>query len=696
MQKEPAMIKPLPPPGPKAGSFFPVVAIAAVSFAVYFNALFNGFVYDDNVQIVQNPWIRDVSHLPDIFSKGVWSFMPVQTFSPYYRPLMQILYLLNYHIFGLKAWGFHLVNILFHAGNSVLVLFVASRLLACRQASEQAEKPASTLTSAFFSPPFIAALLFATHPIHTEAVTWVAGLPDLSFTLFSLLSFYLYIRPGAFPDRSHLLSVVFFSLALLCKETALILPLIFIAYDLTLRKERDSVSAYYRRYIPHIVVTGLYLIARWYVLGGFALGKTHGDLTAWGYVINVFPLFAHYMEKLLLPVNLNNYHVFHPLFSLGEMQGIMALAFAAASLLMALVALRKNRFVFFSILLMVLPLLPVLYIPALGENTFAERYLYLPSVGFVILLSLLLSPPKGAPIQRIMGLTIVSLMVVCLYSAGTISRNRVWNNDYTLFSDTVGKSPDHAIPRVNLGNALLQKGLIGEAIDQYMMAIRLNPSIPEAYNNLGDAFYKKGWTEQAIEQFRIALELNPAYEHARINMGLAFLKKGWTDQAIEQFQAAIALNPYNAGARSSLGNALFRQGLTDEAIQQYQIAVKMRPRDSALQYNLGLALLRKGYTDQAVERFRIALGLNPNNGEAHFNLANALFSKDLVDEAIEHYRIALSLNPSVADIHHMLGLSYAKKGETEKAIEFLRAAVRLNPDSETFRQSLERARRLKQ
>ena len=150
-----------------------IIIILIASFAVYFNALFNDFVYDDKVQVLENHWIKDIKFIPEIFSKSVWSFQKGAVISNYYRPLMHLIYMLNYYIFGLNPWGFHLVNILFHAGVSVLVFIIGLRLL--RESQHQA-------SASYMIPSFIAALLFATHPIHTEAVTWVAGLPDLSFT----------------------------------------------------------------------------------------------------------------------------------------------------------------------------------------------------------------------------------------------------------------------------------------------------------------------------------------------------------------------------------------------------------------------------------------------------------------------------------------------------------------------------------
>jgi hypothetical protein len=160
----------------------PILIIAVISFALYANTLVNDFVYDDSAQVGKNPWIRDIRYLPDIFTSSVWGFESGSVTSNYYRPMMNVMFMITY-IFGLKPWGFHLVNILFHVGNSVLVFMIATKLRsapeigvdAAREVKEQAQGPLlpifhdSRFTIHDF--PFITALLFA-HPIHVESVAW--------------------------------------------------------------------------------------------------------------------------------------------------------------------------------------------------------------------------------------------------------------------------------------------------------------------------------------------------------------------------------------------------------------------------------------------------------------------------------------------------------------------------------------------
>jgi hypothetical protein len=179
-----------------------ILVILLLSSLVYFNALSGDFVYDDVNQIVNNPWVKDIRSMPAIFSKSVWSFEG-DTRDNYYRPLMHIVFMFNYAIFGLNPAGFHLVNILFHAGNSVLIFLIAAELIEKKSkqyavsSGQPQSKAGGNLSRVTLHPSrvtaFIATLLFATHPIHTEAVTWISGLPDVAFSFFYLSSLYLYI-----------------------------------------------------------------------------------------------------------------------------------------------------------------------------------------------------------------------------------------------------------------------------------------------------------------------------------------------------------------------------------------------------------------------------------------------------------------------------------------------------------------------
>jgi tetratricopeptide (TPR) repeat protein len=650
----------LPGIAPKRTTLFSIIVILLVSFAVYSNALSNGFVYDDNLQVLNNPWIKDVRHISEIFSKSVWSFQKEPEISNYYRPLMHLIYLFNYHVFGLKPWGFHLVNILCHAGVSVLVFIIAARLISASSSSSPfGEK---SFIRALLTAPFVAAVLFATHPIHTEAVAWVAALPDLSYTFFYLLSFYFYIRSELGFKGSYPFSVISFFLATLCKEPALTLPIIIVAYDFVFKRTESQQLDYVKRYIPYLFVAGIYLVLRYRALSGFAPQPPHIHLMPYQYFINAFPLFTQYLEKLLVPLKLNAFYVLHPINSFFEIKGIVSLATAVVFIGFAFVAFKKNKVVFLSLLFIIIPLLPVLYIPAVGENTFTERYLYLPSVGFVILLALFFKWTEASPKKVVISLTAAPLILAGLYLIGTLNRNTVWKDNYTLFADTVMKSPDASTPHGFLGSALLDKRRIDEAIEHFQFALQLDPLNPDyaaTQNELGKAYALKGQIDEAIEHFQLALRVKSSAT-IHYNLGKVFILKGLLDDAIREFKTALSLKSDYADARNSLGNAYFNQNRVDKAIIEFKTALSIKPDDAVTHYNLGTAYASQNRIDEAIIECKTALSLNPDYADAHNNLGAAYFNQNRIKEAVSEFIAASKLKPDFANARHNLEICYER------------------------------------
>ncbi|MEK6876843.1 MAG: tetratricopeptide repeat protein [Nanoarchaeota archaeon] len=610
-----------------------IVILIIISIGVYLNTLPNEFVYDDEALVLKNHWIRDAKYIPEIFLSSVWEFQDEGIVSNHYRPLMHIIYMIDYHIFGFKPWGFHLTNIIFHAGVSVLVFLIVSTLVnqlhdlnskfipnkSGQNSKSNPEQVGTNSKSKILTPPFIAALLFATHPIHTEAVACISGLPDLSFTLCYLLSFYLYINsnkrytplnPLSRGENKNkrwgkglILSVLFFFLAALCKELALTLPILLLVYDYSLKRESVSIPQFMihntKKYLPYLILTGLYFILRISVLGGFApLKGYYSRLSNYQYFINIFPLFTRYLEKLLLPINMNAFYIFHPISSIFEWKGIIALIITSVFIFLVYF-FRKNKVVFLCLLWIVIPLLPVLYIPVLAGVIFAERYLYLPSIGFVVLVALAIervSQLKALRQFRHLGIVIVSILIILtgLYSTETIKRNYVWRDNYSLWTDTVEKSPDAPPAHHNLGVVYSKQGRLDEAIREYMTAIKLRPDAPIVHHNLGNVYSKQGRFDEAIKEYMIALRLKADYVEAYNELGIVYSKQGRFDEAIKEYITALNLKPDFPEAHNNLGNAYSEQGEIDKAIEHYQIALKLKPDYSDAHYNLGIAYQKKG------------------------------------------------------------------------------------------------------
>ena len=557
-------------------SRLPLLLIVAVAFAVYANALLNGFVIDDNHQVVDNQWVMSPGHLPDIFSSGVWEFEG--RVSSYYRPLMYVIYRATYVVFGLKPWAFHLVNVLLHIAVTVLLFLLARRLWGADASADPW----------FLSPPFVAAMLFAVHPIHTEAVAWVAGVGELSFSFFYLLALCLYAHPRSDWGTPYIFSLVCYLLAMLSKEPAVTLPGMLLVYELLFRNGLRSWRVIALRLAPFGLVFLAYAGLRVLALGGLAPTMSSTTLGPLAYTLNVQVLFSRYVQKLVFPVHLNVWHVFTPVASL-----ISADTIAASTITLVCVAgvflVRSNHRALFASALTAVPLLPAFYFSGLNqgvENAFTERYLYLPSAGFVLLLAAAADwCRKRVPATRaVTAFALITLVVT--YSLGTVKRNVVWRDALSLWADAAGKSPSSAIARLNYGYALLSHRRLAEGRAEMGEALRLRPTLLNDMMAKGVLYSQKGLMKRAILEFHFALAAKPDYAPAHYNLGVLYESKGWTDQAIQEYEATVAIDPDFADAHNNLGIAYAEKGLKDQAIAHLEAAARLRPADLGFAANL--------------------------------------------------------------------------------------------------------------
>jgi tetratricopeptide (TPR) repeat protein len=465
------------------------------------------------------------------------------------------------------------------------------------------------------------------------------------------------------------LSVLSFSIAALCKEPALILPVILMAYDSIFGKRAKGYLPFIKRYIPYFLVAGAYLGLRYHALGGFSPQEAHIVLSAYGYIINVFPLFLQYLEKLLLPLNLNAFHVLHPISSIFETGGIVSLAVTAAFVVVTFLAFKKKSKVCFGLFVIALPLLPSLYIPAVGENVFAERYLYLPSFGFVVLIALALSRAKAVNPGLASGLVMISLVVVMVYSVGTVNRNADWRDDVTLFTDTLRKSPDAALPHNSLGAAYVKQNRLDEAVHEFITVLKLKPDFADAHYNLGTTYVKQNRLDEAVNEFIAALKLKPDYAKAHYNLGTAYLNQNRLNEAIIEYNDALSLKPDYAEAHNNLGTAYLKQNRLDEAVNEFIITVKVNPDFAEAHYNLGTAYAKQNHLNEAVNEFIIALNLKPGYAEAHYNLGTAYLNQNRLNKAVNEFITALNLRPDYVEARNNLEICYERMKMTKPRIE---------------------------
>jgi tetratricopeptide (TPR) repeat protein len=504
------------------------------------------------------------------------------------------------------------------------------------------------------------------HPIHTESVAWIAAVTDLELTFFYLITFGLFLslaRPGGGHSK-RLLAVMgaTFLLALLSKEQAMTLPALATVYEHFYREDRSQTSTSQKlaRYGVLWLEGAAYLLLRVHFLGGLAPKENFGQVIPLQIVLSAIALVGQYVWKLIWPVRLCAFYVFHPSRSPLDLRVLAGLAvlLALAALFLACWRSRERnvRFASFALLWFLATLAPVLNAHWVGENVFTERYLYLPSVGVAWLVGLgatkLWSRAAARPAQR-WALVLVGVTVGMLYAARIVIRDRDWNNDIVLYSRTLEFEPSPPIFS-NLGLALADQGRIDEAVAQYSEALRLKPDYPEAHNNLGLALAGQGRIDEAMAQYFEALRLKPDYPKAHNNLGNALAGQGRIDEAMAQYFEALRLQPDYPKAHVNLGAALAGRGRIDEAMAQYFEALRLQPDFPEAYLDLGAALAGQGRFDEAIAQYSEALRLKPDFPEAHLNLGNALAGQGRFDEAIAQYSEALRIRPDFPQARRLL------------------------------------------
>jgi len=620
--------------------FWVIIFIIFISLAVYYNSLENSFVYDDQGLIVYNKWIKSLKNIKYLFLKEY--LFKFNEFS--YRPFVTLTYFLDYSIWKLNPFGYHLVNIILHTLNVIFIYLFSYRFLFKR-----------------ILPSVIASLIFAVHPVLTEAVNSINYREDLLALFFFIPSLMLYIVVSRryFEEEGkerglryifyYSLGLLFYLFSLLSKEMALTLPFILILYDFTFRGFKDfKIKEIIKNYSGYILITIFYLFLRFYY---FKNPEALVHYTGGSFWIDLFTLpriILSYIKLVIFPLYLNADHIIIPSKSLFELPVIITTCILILFFLLIWKSYRFSQSIFFSSCWFFIILLPVLNLVPIA-NPLAERYLYIPFVGFSLVMGIfftaLFDRNLEKRVKKIYQGFIISSVVLLLifYSTITIKRNSVWKNDFTLWSKTAHDSPISFRARYNLGLEYEKKGLLDEAEKEY----------------------------------RITLMINSKHYKAHKHIGIIYLKKSMLDIAEFEFKEALRIKPDYADAYFYLAKVLGKRGLIDDAMSTYQRALEVDPEYYEAKVNLGILYIKKGFIDKGIDEFKKALDIQPDSIEARANLGSALYQKQRFQEAVSQYEKALELNNNLIEIHYILADIYIyklnnKKGGLNHLMEILK------------------------
>jgi len=635
-----------------------VLLLIAVSFGVYANSLTGSFVATDHVRWEDRPWARGMS-MTSMFRE-----LLIPDAGAFYRPIPYMVHVVDYHLWGATPMGFHITNTTLHAVVGVLVYFVAAAILGYGLA------------------PLIVALLFATHPVHTEAVTYIAGRTDVTMGIFFLVSLLLYIRfrKSAGTSRHFLYagSVLAFILALLCKEAAVALPLVLVLYEIYFGSGRTGKSLW-KRLVPPLaplVAIGLLysVVASTTGLGeAFTLDRIGFGLQG----LTAARALHRYSHLLLFPVNLSFTPDFPWSRSFSQPHALLPLISVVLLLITIFVTYRFSKVLSFGLAWVVVTILPIsnlLAVTRFPVPLMAERYLYVPSIGFcmavgAVIHSVAYRParvPRGGLYTKI-GLVSLTVLLVA-YTSLAVRRNLDWRSQHSLAAKTLEQNPKAVEAHLVLADAYCEKGMYDKAIVEFRRALLRTPSSARAYLGLGITYGKKGEYGSAISEIRQAIALDPEFADAYHSLGAMYCHMGRIDDGIAQYHKALALSPYSAQAHNSLGNAQLMKGNLDQAISRYQIALGINPDLIGVRMNLAHAYVRNGKTEEAISECRRTLAIDPDCAQAHGCLGNAHIVRGSVDEAFSEYQQALTIDPDLPWPHVSLALIYRLKGNYELAI----------------------------
>lgn len=489
--------------------------IALVTGSVYSLSLFNGFVLDDESIIVSNPTTRQLSAIREVL------FSP-DVIKPYYRPLNRASYLIDYQLFGMDPGWFHAVNILIHLMNAMLLYLVACRLLADRGAA------------------LLVALLFAVHPANSEAVNFISARNTLLALCFSLASLLAFLKAREKGVRWPVLSALLFLCGLLSKETAFMLIAV-IALS-TLFPSPGSVGKTLRDKLfslfPYLPALAVYFAMRSYSLQGGAGAAVPVDGLLSRLAMN-YHIIPQYVRLLLFPDDLT---VFHTVPSGNVLSPPWFLPVWVVLIVSVCLILRwRNKAAMFGLAWCALNYLPISNIVPIPSDPITERFLYMPAVGFFIVLGAIIAHLNAGVRTKLAAVMAVAVIIMALCASVTIQRNREWKDDYSLFLSGVKNDPASAEAHYSLGTALLQdRGDIEAARREWEAALSIDPRNSDALIQMGTCSAIKGDLRTAEEFYNAALlappgKTDPDKSMAHFNLGKIYDKQQRPADALKQY-----------------------------------------------------------------------------------------------------------------------------------------------------------------
>jgi tetratricopeptide (TPR) repeat protein len=679
----------VPGHGPAFWQIAVLVALVLIAYGPLWRA---GFIWDDDSMLTANPLIRA--------RDGLYQFWFTRNSLDYW-PVTSTTLWIEWRLWGLNPLGYHLTNLALHLGEVMLLGSVLRRL----------RVPGA----------WLAALLFAVHPVNVESVTWIAERKNLMAMLFYLLAIFWFlkagiaapyaeasadasIRPHAPFNRWYGLSLAAFILAMLSKGSVATLPLVLVGIIAWHRRPTFSDLL---RLLPFFIVAGvLAAVDVWFqrhgmpevirsagfierLLGAGAVIWFYLSKSLWpAHLIFVYPQWRIQAASFAWWLPLLGALGFTALLCWLARRERLRAAGPTAGRLPAANWGRASLFAWGYFCVSLVPVLGFTDVYFMKFSLVADHYAHVALIGLAAWVGFVAHSVyrRAAAGVRLSGAVLVTI-AVCLLTDLSWRQNRMYRDNLLLYRTILALNPDCWLAHSNLGELLSKTPNHGpEALAEYEAALRINPDYADAHNNLGlELAGIPGREPEAISHYEQALRIKPNFALAHNNLANELAKlPGRLPEAISHYEQALRIKPDFAEAHNNLGGALAKlPGRLPEAVEHYEEALRINPDYAAAHYNLGVALMQvPGREAEALAHFEQALRIQPDFTDACINLADGLARiPERLPEAVARYEQALRVNPDNADVQNNLAVVLAKiPGRMPDALDHFEAALRIHPD----------------
>ena len=607
--------------------------ILLTTFAIYSASLSNWFIWDDFHLVINEESIKSFQNLPVIFKTHLFRRVGGSNF---YRPIQTLSFMFDYSIWKLNPFGYHLTNVIVHLLNILLVYFFVGRIFTQPLHARAGFKNHDIA--------FLVSLIFAIHPINTEAVTHISGRTDPISSFFFLAAFLFYCKfRNEHKGKLFLFSILCFTFSLLTKEAALIFPLVLILYDALILRQTSVTARSLKLYAAYFLIIFIYVFYRLFFLG-LPLAIP-GQMALKSFLLTTPKILVSYLWLLFFPIHLHMERLEPAIHSIFNPQAIISLIAIICIIWVSKIAYRRSKPLFFCISFSFITLFPMLNVLAMNAPM-AEHWLYLPSIGIYSIVSfglvkvLDLKKPiaKQSPVTKMATLLFIGFLSFFLIR--TVFRNVEWGRPFEFYQNLLKYSPNSASGHMNIASLYISANKLGLARQEFQKAAELNPNHPLVYHGIGFLDYLEDDKDSAVENWKTALRLMPFYQPTR----------------------------------KTMSRLLYAE---DKRFRKLLKMAKNKPHDITVNYELSKLYLKKNLYIEALDRLERILEIEPENLNALFDRAGVYSHLNLYVKATEEYERLLPLAPDSPLIYDNLAICYTELNRHKEADSMRKKALEL-------------------